>query len=229
MRCYLGFGFIWNLGFRLDFSGPAWSPVGCHYLKVVWNLLSLFRHFLCHPDSGPRTRRIQTFTLMNDYISGKLQTRKWIFNTLLETKRVYIEEQICLFCYLSSLAFCSLDKNNAVLNWSISYLYEDLSPVLHLVIPSYCRHHAREINLEQVHLKIDRKKWKVWNIFKISLYSPSDAHLCDGHISERLSSIIVRYLTIIRIGNFPKVWLLSVQDIMLRAELNSVFPCSNTI
>ena len=94
--------------------------------------------FLVSPDSGPRTRQIQTFTLMNDSISEKLQTRKWIFNTELETKRVYIEEQICLFSYLSSLAFCSLDKNNAVLNWSISYLYEDLSPIFHFVIPSYC-------------------------------------------------------------------------------------------
>ena len=92
--------------------------------------------FLVSPDSGPRTRQIQTFTLMNDSISEKLQTRKWIFNTELETKRVYIEEQICLFSYLSS--FCSLDKNNAVLNWSISYLYEDLSPIFHFVIPSYC-------------------------------------------------------------------------------------------
>ena len=170
--------------------------------------------FLVSPDSGPRTRQIQTFTLMNDSISEKLQTRKWIFNTELETKRVYIEEQICLFSYLSSLAFCSLDKNNAVLNWSISYLYEDLSPIFHFVIPSYCWHHAREINLEnhnQLVLSISPLWW--------------------SYRSERIHKLnrIVGHLTIIRIGNFPKVWLLSVQDIMLRAELNSVFPCSNTI
>ena len=95
----------WDLGFFLE-GLWIWTwlvrssiPVGCHYLKVVWNLLSQFRHFLCRSSRLGRgefklslwwtTLSQENFKLGSGYL------------TLCWRRKEFMEEQICL-CFVIS-------------------------------------------------------------------------------------------------------------------------------